>query len=137
MAPRRRRLRRAFATRIGSKVQVTRRRPRRSASSRCAHFRRSPTPRPREAGTHREHVGVEVGRAAAEGGERVAEAHDAVARGLGDQEQPAGVDGRQELDGRGDLEVGEAPDLPLELHAGVVVAPLPRGPDEDVHGGGV
>ncbi len=82
---------------------------------------------------HGEHVRVKVALASAQSGEGVAEAQDAVPRGLGDEQEPPGVDGGDQLDGRSDLEVREAPDLALQPHAGVVVGPVAGRPDEDLH----
>ena len=76
-------------------------------------------------GAHGQHVRVQVGLAAPQRREGVAEP-DGLSGALGDEEETPRVHGGDELDGRGDLEVREAPDLALQPHAGFVVAP--RGP---------
>src|SRR5262249_2743993 len=70
-------------------------------------------------GQDRRHVGVEV-RGAADGRERVAEA-DGRATGLRQQDETPGVGRRDHLDAGHDLDVVEAPDLALQVDAGVVV----------------
>jgi hypothetical protein len=117
---------------MGSNVQVTRRsldggplplRPLEAQPDAVATSRRP----------HGEHVRVQVGLASPQAGEGVGEADDLPGT-LGDEEEAPRVHGGDELDGRGDLEVREAPDFALQPYASVVVGPVAGRPDEDLHG---
>ena len=74
------------------------------------------------------------GDAAAQGGERVREADGLARARLREVEHPPGVRGGDELDGRRDLDVLQAPHGALQEHARVVVGARARRPHHDVVG---
>ena len=80
---------------------------------------------------HGEHVRVKVAFAPAAGRRRRSRSPGRRPRRVGDEQEAPGVDGGDQLDGRGDLQVREAPDLALQPHAGVVVGAVAGRPDEE------
>ena len=84
---------------------------------------------PAPGGAHREHVGVQVRGAVAPRCEAVAEADDPLGGRLGHEQKASRVNGGDQLDRRGDLEVAQTPDLALQQDARVEVGAAARGAD--------
>ena len=86
-------------------------------------------------GPYGQHVRVEMGHAAPQRGEGVREADGLSRRGLRQMDETSGPRRGDELDGGGDLDVGQAPHLALEAHAALEIAAVAGEADADViHG---